>query len=387
MATKDTTTSAYIIAARRNALGRVGGLHRSRRLEDLAAPVMDAVLSDSGIGPDEVDEVVLGNTTAGANPARLLALAAGLPEHVPGLTIDRQCGSGLDAILSAIRMISAGEAQIVISGGAESLSTAPWRIAKPRNVYQLPHFIGMDPTAIEAPRSLEPAEALASARNISRQAQDALVLTGHLRAQQRQHSGGFVGEIVPLRVSANEVRDQSAVAPDITDLENEIPYFEPDGTLTPANTSHPHDGSALTIIVSEDVWRAKGRPPALRLFQSAVAGVSPSEEAQAPIAAMQKLANQLNGFDHQSVSSYEISESCSAQLLALIEVLELDEAKVNAAGGAVVRGHPLGAAGAVLLVRLFTELVRNRDSKRGNFGTVAQGTIGGLGLAAIFEAV
>ncbi|HET6322993.1 MAG TPA: beta-ketoacyl synthase N-terminal-like domain-containing protein, partial [Hyphomicrobium sp.] len=119
--------SAYIVAARRTAVGRIGGLHRNRRIEELCAPLVGAVLQDSGLGPQAVDELIVGNATQGANPARLIALAAGLPETVPAATIDRQCGSGLDAILAAVRAVTLGDAQAIVAGGAEAISTAPWR--------------------------------------------------------------------------------------------------------------------------------------------------------------------------------------------------------------------------------------------------------------------
>ena len=132
---------AYIIAARRTALGRIGGIHRNRRVEDLAVPVALEVLKDAGVSPARVERLILGNTSAGNNPARLVALAAGLPESVPATTIDQQCASGLEAILSAIRTIAIGEAEIILAGGAEAVSLAPWRIAKPRSVHQTPRFI------------------------------------------------------------------------------------------------------------------------------------------------------------------------------------------------------------------------------------------------------
>ena len=128
------SSPAYIIAARRSALGRVGGLHKGRRIEELCAPIVAAALHDAGINADRVDEVIVGNATQGGNPARLIALAAGLSDSVPAATIDRQCGSGLDAILAAIRAIAAGDAEVIVAGGAEAISTAPWRVAKPRTL-------------------------------------------------------------------------------------------------------------------------------------------------------------------------------------------------------------------------------------------------------------
>ena len=280
---------AFIVAARRSALGRVGGLHRNRRIEDLAAPVIQAALDDAKIEREEVQEVVIGNASQGGNPARSIALAAGLPLATPAMTIDRQCGSGLDAVLHAIRMIERGEAEIVVAGGVESLSMAPWRIAKPKSVYQLPHFIGIEPPAAgpsEVPQPLLASEVLAQRHQISRAAQDAFAMKSHLRAETARENRRFLGEIVPFRASRDEMRDESAIGATLDDIEAETAYCPPDGTLTPANTAQPHDGAAIAVVVSEAVWRRLGKPPALRLMASAVQGVAPEMEAEAPIAAM-----------------------------------------------------------------------------------------------------
>lgn len=381
---------AYIVAARRSALGRVGGLHRQRRLEDLAAPVITAALKDARLAPDRVDELVVGNTTHGGNPARLLALAAGLPETMPALTIDRQCSSGLDAILLAVRTIASGDAEIIIAGGAESLSTAPWRIARPRSLYQTPHFI-MPERPGEDSQELgyiwEPSEKLARRLSLSRMAQDAFAYKSHLKAVAAREQRRFVGEIVPLRAKAEEAWDQSATAPRLEDLENEAPFEEPAGTVTPANISVPHDGAAMVVVVSERVWVELGRPSALRLVTAAACGVRPDAEAEAPIAAMQRLLGRLNGFDRSQIRSIEISETSAAQALAMAQEFGFDQDLVNPQGGALVRGHASAASGAILVVRLFTELVRSKGAPRQGYGAAAQGAHGGLGLAAMFEAV
>lgn len=385
-----TTASAYIVAARRTALGRVGGLHRGRRLEDLAAPVISTALADAHIAASEVDEIVVGNACHGGNPARLVALAAGLPETASALTIDRQCGSGLDAILLAIRTVADGDADVIVAGGVESLSTAPWRIAKPKNLYQTPHFIGLEPTADarpDLPQPLEASEALALRLGISRQAQDAFAMKSHLRAQTARDARRFVGEIVPLRANREEARDESAIGPSLDDIESEISFTPPAGTLTPANTSHPHDGAAFVVVVSFARWKELGEPPALRLLASAAQGVAPAAEADAPIYAMQKLYKRLNGFDRTAIRAVELGETSAAQAIALMNAFDIDDGIVNSDGGAIVRGHPVGASGAVLVVRLFSRLVRRQDASRNGYGAVTQGAVGGLGIAALFEAV
>jgi acetyl-CoA C-acetyltransferase len=389
--TPTATASAYIIAARRTALGRVGGLHKARRLEDLAAPVVAAALADAKVTPGEVDGVVIGNALAGGNPARLIALTAGLPETVPALTIDRQCGSGLDAILTAIREIAAGDADVMIAGGADSISTAPWRIARPRSLYQTPHFINFEAAAAVGmdtqPR--DASDALARRLKISRQAQDAFALKQYLRAEAAREARRFVGEIVPLRANADEARDQIADIASMDDLEDLSPFQPPAGTVTPGNSAHPYDGAAIVVIVSERRWTALGKPAALRLVASAAQGSSPQAEAQAPIAAVAKLYKKLNGFDRSGIGAIEMSETSAAQALALVKELGFDENILNADGGAIVRGHPAGAAGAVLVTRLFTQLARDGAGRRPHvrYGVAVQGTSDGLGVAALFEAI
>ena len=391
-------TPSYIIAARRTAIGRVGGLHRNRRVEALAAPVVEAALNDAGLQGDAVDEVIIGNATLGGNPARLIALAAGIHDTASASTIDRQCGSGLDAILSAIRIIGSGEADVIVAGGAESPSTAPWRIAKPKSLYSVPHFIGVEPSSFEdaeEPQLFEASEALAGRFAISRGQQDAYALRSHLNARKAHDERRFVGEIVPLRATPEEARDQSAIDPSLEELERLQPFMPPKGTLTPGNTSAMHDGAAIVVIVSQAIYDKLGQPPALRLVNSATQGVPPGQEADAPIFAMNKLYQRLNGFDRSAIKVVEIAETSSAQAIALGNEIGLSDDIVNPGGGEIVRGHPFGASGAVLIVRLFTTLCRTAASAPGDssstsqsrYGIATQGAIGGLGLAALFEAV
>jgi acetyl-CoA C-acetyltransferase len=383
---------AYIVAARRTALGRVGGLHRSRRIEALAAPVITAALEDCGIEPARVEEILVGNATAGSNPARSIALAAGLPETVSAATIDRQCGSGLDAILSAIRQIGAGEASVIVAGGVESPSTAPWRIAKPKSLYQLPHFIGLDALAdqdaeIEDPQTHEAGERLARKLGLSRSQLDAYALRDHLKAEAAREARRFVGEIVPLRSTTEEARDQSAGDPSPTDLERLAAFAPPSGVLTPGNTSQLHDGAAMVVVVDEAVWLQMGRPRALQLLAATARGVPHGLEAEAPIEAMKSVYGRLQGFNTKDIGIIELSESSAAQAIALGTMLGFDDAIVNPDGGAIVRGHALGASGAILVVRLFTRMVRAPVVERPRYGVAVQGTIGGMGIAAIFRAV
>lgn len=384
-------TNAYVVAARRSALGRVGGLHRSRRIDALAAPVIAATLADALVSPAEVDDMILGNATEGGNPARLVALAAGLAETVSATTIDRQCGSGLEAILAAHRLIVTGESRIVVAGGAESLSTAPWRIMRPRSLYQTPHFVRYEPAMTDSPDQPQPfeaSEALARSYGITRAEQDEWALRDHGRAAQAREQRCFIGEIVPLRVNVEEARDESLGTPDCDDMADAVPFLPDGGTLTPANTSAMHDGSAAAVVVGEEVWQRLGRPAALKLRTTASIGATPAEEAAAPITATRKLLARVNGaLDHNDIGIVELSESSAAQAIAFARSLDLDPARINPDGGAIVRGHPFGASGAVLVARLFTRLVRHPAGDPSRYGLVCQGTIGGMGLAALFERV
>jgi acetyl-CoA C-acetyltransferase len=381
--------SSYIIAARRTALGRPGGLHRSRRLEGLAAPVVLAALEDAGIDPHLVEEIILGNTTAGGNPARLVGLAAGLRERVSALTVDRQCASGLDAILLGMRAVALGDADVVVAGGAESVSTAPWRVAKPKNLFQTPRFIGLEQDGPEQHDASQVAasEELARRMGITRDQQDAYALHSFLKAEAAQSERRFIGEIVPLKMAGPEARDEHAVAPEIEELAALDPLVPPDGTHTSGNTSAVQDGAAMAVIVSGRNYREIGAPPALRLVASATEGVGPADDARAPVAALEKLLKAANGSGRSDLGLVEMAEASAAQALALRHAFALEDGAMNPDGGAVARGYPLGAASAVSVVRLFTRLVRAAVRPGLPLGAVTQGAVGGLGVAALFEAV
>ncbi len=381
------TGQTYIVAAKRTALGRIGGLHGKRRVEELAAPVISAALVDANVRPAQVDEILVGNATAGGNPARLIALAAGLAETTNAITIDQQDASGLVAIVQAHRLISLGDADVVVAGGAESLSTAPWRIARPRNVHQRPRFIHHEPfstTDLNLPFPLECTEKLARDLGISRARQDAFAAAALQRAVAARKANRFEDEIVALKPRREEGRDQSTAGLDLQEFQDEVPFLEEAGTLTPANTSTWHDGAAFVVMLSSERWHEFGEPPALRLLSNASVGVPPGSEAAAPITSVKKLYNRLNGFDRSAISLLETSETSAAQAIALAEALNFDEAAVNAEGGAMARGHPFGAAGSVLVVRLFAQMVRHSGKATPAYGLATQGTLGGLGVAALF---
>jgi acetyl-CoA C-acetyltransferase len=385
--------SAYIIAARRSALGRVGGLHARRRVEELTAPVIAAALKDARLEPAVVEEVILGNAAAGDNVARLVALAGGLPETVPAMTIDRSGSSGLDAILGAARLISLGERDIVVAGGAESFSTAPWRIVKPRTVHQLPRFLPLQDPAGEGAgedantSTLDSAETVAEELQLSRATLDGFALRSRVRGFLAHEAKRFVGEIVPMKVSAEEARDQSLDG-DITleDLADLPPLRENGGRLTAASVSRPHDGAAVAIVVSSGVWASLGKPPALKVVAGRACGVSPAKEPLAAFEASRQLLARLNGSRPKALTAVEASEATAAEPIALRDGLGLEDDALNPDGGSLGLGSPGAAGSAVLVARLFSRLVRMRRADTPSHGLAVHGARGGLAVALLVEA-
>ncbi len=384
-------SAAFVIGAKRTAIGRVGGLHRRRDLPALAAPLIAALLGEAGLDGASVDEVILGNAAGGGgNPARLVALAAGLPESVPGISIDRQCASGLDAILAAARLIGCGAARIVVAGGAESPSTAPWRVAKPENLYHgMPQFFAQaqfTPDADHDPGMAEAAEAVARDFGITRQAQDAFALRSHRCAAAALAADEFASEIVPLGRDVAEMRDECVRTDLSAAVLARMPPLTPGGSVTAGNTCRINDGAALTLVVAEDVWRGMGAPPALRVVGGASAGVAPIHLGTGPVPAMRRLLTLVPDAAPGAIEAVEFNEAFASQVLASLDVLEIPLDKVNTGGGALAFGHPYGASGAVLVTRLFTRLVRKSATRGTTRGLALIGAAGGLGVAALFEA-
>lgn len=379
---------AYIIAARRSALGRPGGLHRNRRIEDLAAPIVLEAMADQNIAPARIDLLAMGNSTAGANPARVVALVAGLSDRSHAYTVDCQELSGLEAIIQAARTIASGDAQIAVAGGAEALSTAPWRIAKPRWLHMLPRFIPTAASHDAAPSGeahVDFVNRLAAQQNLSRQRLDEFALAAHIRANVARESRRFVKEIVPLRAKPDEARDELVDDLEFDDLEA-MPLLADDGTTTAGNLSPLADGAAFVIAVSEAVYADLGRPPALRFVGSSTASAQPDAPADASILATRSLAERVGLSELGSLSRVEFGEPSAAHALTFRAALDLGDNIFNIDGGELARGRPMGAAGAVLIVRLFTALVRNDDqSKRGARGLAVASASDGQAMAALFE--
>jgi acetyl-CoA C-acetyltransferase len=381
---------AVIIAARRTAIGKLGGLHKGRAIEKLAAPLIGAVLADAGLDGQMVDGVIIGNAAGGGgNPARLIALSAGLPHEVPAVTLDTQCASGLDAIVMAARQIENGAADAIIAGGAESPSTAPWRVARPLNPHtQLPRFFAQPmfaPRAEGQPGMIEAAENVAREFSISRERQDAFAFQSHRLAVNADAEGLTGTEILPLGAGAAELHDEGprpGLKPTL--LARMKPLVAADGSVTAGNSCQISDGAALTVVVSEQLHRSLGAPPGLAFAGSASAGVQPRILGIAAVPAFQKLCARTK-ISPADLDAIEINEAFAAQVLATIDLLGLHSPVINSCGGALALGHPYGASGAIMVVRLFTRLLRNNTGSELRRGAAMIAAAGGIGTAAIFS--
>lgn len=360
--------SAFIIAARRTAVAPRDGAFRALSLEALAAPVIAALLADAGLEGGAVDEVIVSNALgAGGNPARRVALAAGLPERVAGLSIDRQCAGGLDAILLARALVESGAAQVVVAGGVESYSRRPLRLATdpaggPPVPYDQPPFT---PWPARDPEMTAAAAALAARLGIGRAAADAFAVESHARAKAR----GRTGEIVGLAgLDADPFARRLTMA-----LAARAPVLA--GSLTVANTAVAADGAAFVLVVSGRIAAARGR--AMRIMGGATVGGDPMEPGLAPVAAIGRVL-QGAGLAPDALAVAEVMEAYAVQAMACVAGAGLDPARVNPGGGALARGHPVGASGAVLAVRMFWEL-------KAGLGLCAIAAAGGIGTALLAE--
>ncbi|MEW9551064.1 thiolase family protein [Nonomuraea sp. NPDC050783] len=374
-----------VVAARRTPIGTAGHAYKDLTVDALAAPVLAAVAGDlaSHIGGRPVDDVVLGNCTGpGGNVARVAALAAGLGHEVPGLTVDRQCGSGLAAILVAAQAVRAGEAELVIAGGAESASTAPLRTRRGEaEPYARAPFA---PAGHPDPDMGPAAEALAAAAGITRERQDAYAARSHAAALAARARGAFAQEVVPLGGRYDDQRPRPLRPATLARLPA---AFAPGGTVTAGNSSPVSDGAAAVAVLPE---RLRAGLPGLRLVAGAVVGCDPALPGWGPVPAVRRVLSRA-GVGLERVAAVEVVEAFAAQVLAVTDALGLDPLGADADrvcpdGGALTLGHPWGATGAVVVTRLFTRLVRG-GAPPGTLGLAAAAVGGGLGVAALFEVV
>jgi acetyl-CoA C-acetyltransferase len=390
-------TTPVVVAARRTPVGTAGSALRSLDVVDLAAAVVAALVADLGTGAPAVDDVVLGNTRGpGGNPARVAALAAGLGDRVPGTTVDRQCGSGQEAVHVAAAAVASGAALLVLAGGAESASTAPLRAYRAGTPGGGPP--GSDPVPYDraafAPRSADglgdpdmgpAAEDVARRAGVTRGRQDAYALRSHARTLAAAARGDFDAELVPVAGLSADQRPRAGLTPGL--LARFPGAFEPGGTVTAGNSCGVSDGAAMVAVVPEHVRAALG-VPGLAIRSWVAVGVDPRTPGLGPVPAVRE-ALRRSSRRLADVEVLEVTEAFAAQVLACTDALGLDPLggdaeRVCPQGGAIAQGHPWGASGALLVVRLFAQLVRV-DGPRTGVATCAVG--GGQGLALVADRV
>ncbi|MEP6979142.1 MAG: thiolase family protein [Nakamurella sp.] len=367
-------TTAVVVAARRTPIGTAGHALAALTVTDLAAPVLRAL---TPLGRPAPDDVILGNCLGpGGNPARIAALAAGLGTDVPGVTVDRQCGSGLDAVLQGAARITAGQADVVVAGGVESASTAPhrsWPTTGHR--YRRAPFT---PAGFPDPEMGTAADDLARDLGISRADHDAWAARSFARAVAAQRNGTFDAELVPLDPLTDDERPRPGFTP--ARLARLRPAFSAAGTHTAGNSCGISDGAAALTLTSDDLARDR---PRLRILGGAVRGCDPALPGLGPTAAVPGLLRRL-GLTTADLGAVEITEAFAAQVLAAVRTLDLDPDTVCADGGAIAMGHPLGATGAILVVRLFHRMLRPLGPE---FGLAAGAVGGGQGIALVVQRV
>ena len=380
-----------VIAARRTPIGTAGHALAGVDLVGLLAPVLRALVDDLGPEAPGVDDVVIGNCRGpGGNPARVAALAAGLGIEVPGVTVDRQCGSGQEAVHQAATAVLAGAVDVVLAGGAESASTAPWRLARPATSTGLPTAYERAPFApseIGDPDMGPAAEAVAAMCGVTRQRQDAYASRSHALTLAAARAGAFDVELVPVGGMVADERPRQLTEAVLSRLR---PAFVAGGTVTAGNCCGVSDGAAAVAVVPERLRAALG-VPGLALRGWVCVGLDPNTPGLGPVPAVAKLLKDT-GIELAEVGVVEMTEAFAAQVLACTDALGLDPldslsvdaGRVCPQGGAIAMGHPWGASGAMLLVRLFAQMVRV-DGPRLGIATCAIG--GGQGLALLAERV
>lgn len=368
-----------IIAAARTPIGTAGHSLSDLTVDRLSAPVLTSLLDRVDVDGGVVDEVILGNCMGpGGNVARLTALVAGLPEEVPGLTVDRQCASGLAAIGLASHLVRDG-AGMVLAGGGESASTAPWRFWPPvgggePQRYQRAPFA---PAGLDLDMGISN-DLLAAEAGVSRQRQDDYAARSHALATAAQEVGVFDSEIVAVEGVLRDDRPRTGLTAER--LARLRPAFRAGGTVTAGNSCGVSDGAAAVAVVSSQYHQELGRS-GLRILSTATAGVAASRPGRGLVPAV-RIALDRAGISLDEIDAIELNEAFAGQVLACCDELRLDPDRVCEEGGALALGHPWGASGAVLVVRLFSRLVTRRQ---GRFGLAAIAAGGGMGVAMVVE--
>ena len=375
-----------IIAARRTPVCPVNGALRSLRAHELLAPVLRALVDGLELDPASVADVVIGNAVGGGgNVARLALLDAGLPATVPGITVDRQCGSGLDAIALAARLVAAGGSEVYLAGGVESTSTAPMRANRTDDggleFYRRAQFV---PADFGDPDMGVAAETVAGEYGVGRDRQDEFALASHKKALTAIREGRFEAELVPMDTAAGPVSvdagPRSGLTPAI--MARFPAAFVPGGTVTAGNSCFDADGASAVVITSLQRARELGAPDGLLVRGTATAGVDPQLLGIGAVpAARQVLAGA--GVSAGDVELVEFNEAFASQTLACLDQLAIEPARVNLDGGALALGHAYGASGAVLVTRLLAQA--RRTANPGALALAMISMAGGMGTAALLE--
>ncbi|WP_277189159.1 acetyl-CoA C-acetyltransferase [Caballeronia sp. BR00000012568055] len=390
-------TDVVIVSAARTAVGKFGGSLAKIAAPELGATVIKAVLERAGVQADQVSEMILGQVlTAGSgqNPARQSVIKAGLPDMVPGMTINKVCGSGLKAVMLAANAIIAGDADIVIAGGQENMSAAPHVLPGSRDGFRLGDAKLIDSMIVDGLWDVynnyhmgTTAENVAREFGISREDQDKFAALSQNKAEAAQKSGRFNDEIVPVSIPQRKGDPllfntdefvRHGVTPEA--LSSLKPAFSKEGTVTAANASGINDGAAAVLVMSAKKAEALGLTPLARIKAYANAGVDPKIMGMGPVPASKRCLERA-GWSVNDLDLMEINEAFAAQALAVHKQMGWDQSKINVNGGAIAIGHPIGASGCRILVTLLHEM-QKRDAKKG-LASLCIG--GGMGVALALE--
>ena len=388
---------ALLVSACRTPIGSFGGALKDLTAADLGAVAIREALARANVAPAELDDVLMGcvlQAGAGMNVARQAALKAGVPVDVPAETINRVCGSGLQAVIHAVEGVRCGNAHIIVAGGTESMSNAPYLLKGARWGYRMGDAQAIDSMlsegltcSINACHMGLTAEEVARRYHVSRTDQDAFSAESQRRAAAAIAGGAFKSEIVPVEIpqkKGDAVRVDTDEYPrpgtTVEKLSGLKPAFEKSGSVTAGNASGINDGAAALIVMNHETARERGVAPLARVLAHAVTGVDPMVMGIGPITAVRKVLDRAT-LQASAVDLFELNEAFAAQSLAVVRELAIDPAKVNVNGGAIALGHPIGASGA----RILTTLLYALKARRQRYGVASLCIGGGMGIALAIE--
>jgi len=390
---------SVILSACRTPIGSFGGSLKDLSASDLGAIVIREALVRANVPAESLDDVIMGcvlQAGAGMNVARQAALKAGVPVDVPAETVNRVCGSGLQAVVHAVEAIAAGAGDTYVAGGTESMSNAPYLLKGARWGFRMGHAEATDSMlaegltcAINSCHMGITAEEVASRCGISRAEQDAFAAESQRRAAQALRDGTFAAEIVPVPVPQKkgepqrvEVDEYPRAGTTVEKLAGLKPAFKKDGSVTAGNASGINDGAAALVVTSASKAAELGARPIARILAYATAGVDPKIMGMGPVPAVRRALDRA-GLKSGDIDLFELNEAFAAQALAVCRELQLDPSRVNIHGGAIALGHPIGASGA----RILTTLVHALRAKNARYGVAALCIGGGMGIAMAIEAL